>query len=67
VTIIPRVIAGLDPAIHVAAPHVERVSMDHRVEPGGDELLRRTDLLRFISSQNVEPRGLTAQTPQDIR
>jgi hypothetical protein len=31
------VIAGLDPAIHAASPHVKRVSMDRRVKPGGDE------------------------------
>jgi hypothetical protein len=38
------VIAGLDPAIHAASPLVQmvsfdslRVSMDHRVKPGGDE------------------------------
>src|SRR5438105_4907159 len=39
------VIAGLDPAIHAASPlpqshrlQMRRVSMDHRVKPGGDEL-----------------------------
>jgi hypothetical protein len=31
------VIAGLDPAIHAALPCIRRVSMDHRVKPGGDE------------------------------
>jgi hypothetical protein len=31
------VIAGLDPAIHAASPRVRRLSMDHRVKPGGDE------------------------------
>jgi hypothetical protein len=29
------VIAGLDPAIHTAAPNVLRVSMDPRVRPRG--------------------------------
>ena len=37
-TIFYFVIAGLDPAIHGAAPHALRVSMDHRVKPGGDEI-----------------------------
>jgi len=39
------VIAGLDPAIHAATSlaqshrlQMRRVSMDHRVKPGGDEL-----------------------------
>ena len=31
------VIAGPDPAIHAAPLNVRRVSMDHRVKPGGDE------------------------------
>jgi hypothetical protein len=31
------VIAGLDPAIHRAVPHLLRVSMDARVKPGHDE------------------------------
>jgi hypothetical protein len=31
------VIAGLDPAIHVASLRTQRVSMDHRVKPGGDD------------------------------
>jgi hypothetical protein len=31
------VIAGLDPAIHAASQSALRLSMDHRVEPGGDE------------------------------
>jgi hypothetical protein len=39
------VIAGLDPAIHavgqLAGPYrlrMRRISMDHRVKPGGDEI-----------------------------
>jgi hypothetical protein len=31
------VIAGLDTAIHAAAPRIRRVSMNHRVKPGGDD------------------------------
>jgi hypothetical protein len=45
ISFFPFVIAGLDPAIHAKATlanastgaHVRRVSMGHRVKPGGDE------------------------------
>ena len=57
-------VAGLDLAIHGASLRVERVSMDHRVIPGGDEADQRIDWLRLIHSQNVGPRGIVAQTPQ---
>jgi hypothetical protein len=32
------VIAGLDPALHGAAPNIRLVSMDRRVKPGGDDV-----------------------------
>jgi hypothetical protein len=32
------VIAGLDPAIHGAAPNIRPASMDRRVKPGGDDI-----------------------------
>jgi hypothetical protein len=34
---IPFVIAGLDPAIHAAAPRPRQAGMDPRVKPAGDE------------------------------
>jgi hypothetical protein len=55
VTPISCVIAGLDPAIHGAAPRVVRVSMDHRVKPGGDESEQRIDWLRLIRSPSSRP------------
>jgi hypothetical protein len=38
--------------------------MDHRVKPGGDEAEQHIDWSQLIRSQNVEPRGIMAQTPQ---
>jgi hypothetical protein len=64
VTLISCVIAGLDSAIHGASPRVERVSMDHRGKPGGDEEDQRIDWPRLIRSQNVGGRSIMAQTPQ---
>jgi hypothetical protein len=53
------VIAGLDPAIHAARPLVRfsrlrllHFSMDHRVEPGGDEVWTACAASRALSFIN---------------
>jgi hypothetical protein len=38
------VFAGLDPAIHAAPPNMRRVSIEHRVKPGGEEATKNADV-----------------------
>jgi hypothetical protein len=64
-TIYFLVIAGLDPAIHAASPVVRRVSMDHRVKPGGDDL--RDRLPRLGRTCSGHPRLSSADERSVIR
>jgi len=52
------VIAGLDPAIHAATKRVQRISMDHRVKPGGDK-----EDLQVKQKPGEGPRHLISETP----
>ena len=49
------VIAGLDPAIHGAAPDMRPVSMDRRVKPGGDDVRAVACALVSKINSNAKP------------